>query len=101
MDRGTSSQCRLLRVPSRLALNISRDGASTASHQVHIFLAVRPSGLDIVLQAGAHENRAEEDHHLPHPSASTSLDAAHSMVDLLGSTYMLLAHDKLFIHQKP
>ena len=76
MGRDTLHQLRLLRAPSRMPLNTSRDGASTASlgslplvphhplsnlHQLHIFLVLEAPDLplDTVLQMWSHKGRTQ------------------------------------------
>ena len=57
--------------------------------------------LNIVLQVGSHESRAEGDSHLPHPAGHAAFGAAQDMVGFLGCKCTLLVHVKRFVNHHP
>ena len=67
--------------------------------QLPQFCVMGTPGLDIVLQMRPHEGRVERDNHLPLLAGHPFFDVSQDTDGLLGSKYMLLAHDQLFIHQ--
>jgi len=129
MDRDAFHYMRLLKAPSSLAFNISRNGASTSSLRnlfwclttlivQNFFLISKPKStffqfkaLTLVLmllgapevnpklKVGSLEGQAEGEKHLPHPAVHTCFDAAMVTVGFLGCMHMMPSHVEVFLNQ--
>jgi len=62
---------------------------------------LRAPELEMGLQVGSHQSRAEGQNHLSRPAGHAAFDAAQDTVGPLGCKCTLPAHVQLFIHQYP
>ena len=53
--------------------------------QLHVLLVLRAPELDVGLQVGSHQSRAERQNPLPRPAGHVAFDSAQDMVGCLGS----------------
>ena len=87
---------------------LCRRGAAASEHphgpplgpvtQPHIPPVLRAPDLDVALQMGPHEGRAEGNNPLPLPAHHPIFDAILDTVDLLGCKHILLAHVQSHFH---
>jgi len=69
--------------------------------QLYVFLVLRATGQDAVVQMGPIEDRVEGDNHLPCPPGHLSFNAAQDTVSLLCCKCILLTHAWVFSARMP
>ena len=72
----------------------------TLLQKLHIFLVLRATDLDAVLQRESHEGKVERDNQLLVPAGHSVSDGSQDINGLLSCKSTLLAHVTFFIHHE-